>query len=144
MNFDQRFYVQPYKGILLHIGDYSNVGSEAEVMAMMDHAFRWVTSFPRNSVFSITRVEGTHYNVKIVNRARELVQKMGPYIYAEAYVGISPIQRVIFNNVVKLSNRNMRSFESESEAREWLYQSALATLKTPRSILPGSRKAGTG
>jgi len=73
--------------------------------------------------FSDTKSEKEIYSVideTVASRFTKFVKENKPYMKKSAVFGMSGIARVVFNGVMKAAGRDIRSFETEDQAKDFL------------------------
>ena len=61
-----------------------------------------------------------HFNTEIKNAFSDFINGNRLYVVAGAVIGLSGLQRILYNGLMKLTGRDIRTFESKNEAIEWL------------------------
>jgi len=72
------------------------------------------------SVLTLSHIEGMHFNADIKNIFSEFISGNKEYVAFGAVVGLSGLQRIVYNGIMKLSGREIRSFETVELAKAWL------------------------
>lgn len=75
---------------------------------------------PKNSVLGLVNVEGSKFDMEILNVFKEEGGKIDPYEKKVAVYGVKGLQKAGYNFVVGLINSKYKVFETEVEAKEWL------------------------
>jgi hypothetical protein len=77
---------------------------------------------PDGSLLTLTDVAGSHFDSGVLKAIRELAEHNRPYVRAGAVVGLTGLMRVVYNTLIHLTGRNLRSFDDLESAREYLIQ----------------------
>lgn len=109
-----------YKDQGIYFMDFSNLKSENEIAEVINKSILFIRSQPRGSLLTLTDVSNMHFNNNIKDLFTSFVQGNKPYIKAGSVVGISGLQSFVYNAIMKLTGRNLKSMRSIIEAKEWL------------------------
>jgi hypothetical protein len=72
------------------------------------------------SVLHITNVSNTGFNSDISNMMRDYASHNTPYIKASALVGVTGLQKIIYQAIKTFTGRDFYLANSVEEAKEWL------------------------
>ena len=61
-----------------------------------------------------------HFNNEIRDRFTDFVKGNKPYVKAGSVVGISGMQTIVYNAVMRISGRNLKALGSLDQAKDWL------------------------
>jgi len=111
-----------YQGRKIFFIDFSNLKSFDEVKAVTVEAKKYIHSQPAMSLLTLANVEGTHFNNEIKEMFAEYVKSNKPYVKASAVIGVSGLKQILYNAIMKLSGRDIRSFSTIVQAKDWLVQ----------------------
>lgn len=109
-----------HKGTDIVFNDYSNLKSVDEVQTVITEAEKIIHVQPPKSVLSLINFDGTHFNKSIINALSNAGKKNQPYIKATAIYGVSGLGKIVIDGVVKLTGRDLPTFKSEEEAKDYL------------------------
>jgi hypothetical protein len=109
-----------YNGKKIFFIDFSDLQFIDQVKAVAEEIKKYVPQQPPNSIYSLTTIEGMHFNNSIKEVFTELAKLNKPYVKAGAIVGVDGLKQILFNGIMKLSGRDMKSFSSMELAKEWL------------------------
>lgn len=112
--------VREIKGTKLIIINFANLKKESEIIDVMKEAAPIIRSSSLNSLYTIADISGMHFNNKIRDVFSDFANKNKPYVKATAISGVSGLQGFMINIINKITGRNMRSFSSIDEAKDWL------------------------
>jgi hypothetical protein len=113
-----RFIEQRGKRILLI--DFSGLQATEEILAEVENARAVVAAQPPASLLTLTHVKGARYTPPVMEALKKLAADNKPYVRAAAVVGMEGLHRVLYRAVILFSRRNIETFDSMNEAREWL------------------------
>jgi len=117
-----RFIEHRGKQILFH--DLANIMNPQEGFPVVEASKAIMVKQPKESVLTLTWVEGSRFNREIVDALRDLVKHNKPYVKAGAIVGLSGLQKVVYITVTQLSGRRLPVFATVDEAKDWLVNQA--------------------
>ncbi|WP_420126084.1 STAS/SEC14 domain-containing protein [Longimicrobium sp.] len=117
-----RFIEHQGKRILLL--DYSGVRDPAETLREIEHSRAVVAGQPPASLLVMTLVRDGRYNASVLQGMKDLAAHNAPFVKASAVVGMSGLHRIAYQAVILFSKRNIKVFEQESEALDWLVTQA--------------------
>lgn len=111
-----------YKGKEILYVDYSAIGSEKEkakqlILASTEEYMK----YPPKSVLALVNVENLHFDSEIVDLMKTTKEKTVPYEKKIAIIGMKGLQKVAYNFVISLTQRDkVKTFNTAEEAKEWL------------------------
>ena len=109
-----------YKNKSIYYMDFSDLKDEKIIKQIIDKSAEFIRSQPERSVLSLTNLQGMHFNSTIKELFSKFITGNKPFIKASAVVGISGLQRIIYNGVMRITGRNIRSFDNINVAKDWL------------------------
>ncbi len=92
----------------------------AMLKAVAEEGHRVIAGEQPNSVLTLNDVTGTTFDKESVAVLQEMVAANAPYVRRAAVVGISGLQRLIYEGVQAFSRRRIPNFETRQEALAWL------------------------
>jgi len=101
--------------------DYSHC-DVAMLKAVAEEGHRVIAQEQLNSVLTLNDVSGTTFDKESVAVLQAKVAANAPYVRRAAVVGISGLQRLIYEGVQAFSRRRIPNFETRQEAMTWLVQ----------------------
>jgi len=101
--------------------DYSHC-DVAMLKAVAEEGHRVIAQEQPNSVLTLNDVSGTTFDKESVAVLQAKVAANAPYVRRAAVVGISGLQRLIYEGVQAFSRRRIPNFETRQEAMTWLVQ----------------------
>jgi len=72
------------------------------------------------SVYSLVNVEGMRFNNSVKEMFTEVVQSNKPFVKASAVIGVTGLIQIMFNGLMKMTGREVKSFSSMELAKNWL------------------------
>lgn len=115
-----------HKGVrILHV-DHTAVQELPDTettRAFFEQALKEIESQPKGSVLLLTSMSlHTRYDAEVVALQREFARANTPYVKKSAVVGASPLAKAIMATLRFVTGRDIRSFETTSEALDWLVE----------------------
>jgi hypothetical protein len=99
--------------------DYSH--SDVPTMkAVAEEGHRMIAREPLNSVLTLSDVTGTGFDQESVEVLKSKVAANAPYVKRAAVVGISGLQRLIYEAVKLFTRRSIALFSRREEALDYL------------------------
>jgi hypothetical protein len=92
----------------------------AMLKAVAEEGHRVIAGEQPESVLTLNDVTGTTFDKESVAVLQEMVAANAPYVRRAAVVGISGLQRLIYEGVQAFSRRRIPAFETRQEALAWL------------------------
>jgi hypothetical protein len=112
--------------IVIHQGknvfymDFSMLNSVEEISDVMNDAKEFIYKQPLSSIFALSNIDGMHFNNQIKDLFTEFVKNNKPYIKASAIVGITGLKQIVFNGLMRITGRDIKSFSTIEQAKSWL------------------------
>jgi hypothetical protein len=72
------------------------------------------------SVLTLTNISGMHFNSEIKDLFQIFIKGNKPFVKSGAVVGLSGLQQLVYNGLMKITGRDIKSFNSITEAKDWL------------------------
>jgi hypothetical protein len=94
----------------------------AMLKAVAEEGHRVIALEPPNSVLTLNDVTGTGFDQESVEVLKSRVAANAPYVRRAAVIGISGLQRMIYEAVQMFTKRTIRAFASREEALDYLIQ----------------------
>jgi hypothetical protein len=95
-------------------------GTPEEILPAIKEARMMVATQPHNSVLTLTDVSDSQFNNDVRESLKALTLHNKPYVKAAAVVGVTGLKKVLLSVVMKFSGRNLVTFNSLDEAKNWL------------------------
>jgi hypothetical protein len=113
-----------HQGTRILLLDYAGVRDPAEALREIEHSRAVVASQPPGSLLVMTLVRDARYNASVLQGMKDLAAHNAPYVKASAVVGMSGLHRIAYQAVILFSKRNIKVFDQESDALDWLVTQA--------------------
>jgi hypothetical protein len=88
--------------------------------AVTEEMHRVISRELPNSVLTLNDVTGTSFDSESVALLKSKVAANAPYVKRAAVIGITGLQRLIYEAVQRFSQRSIPLFDSREEALDWL------------------------
>ena len=108
--------------------DFSGLRNTEEITSLLNLSKAYIRSQPEKSLLVLTNIEGMHFNNEVKTMFSDFVSGNKPYVKASAVYGISGLQRIIYNGVMRITGRDIRSFDTLSLGKEWLVSFQLSAV----------------
>src|SRR6476659_780187 len=92
----------------------------AMLKAVAEEGHRVIAREQQNSVLTLNDVTGTNFDKESVAVLQAMVAGNAPYVRRAAVIGISGLQRLIYEGVQAFSRRRIPLFENRQQALNWL------------------------
>ncbi len=109
-----------YNGKQVFYMDFSGIKSENEIVALINECKTHIRSKTPKSVYSLTNIRDMHFSGSIKDHFSDFVKGNKDYIKASAVIGVDGLKQIVFNGLMKLTGRDLRSFNDKESALEWL------------------------
>lgn len=100
--------------------DFTNSNKFQEIQEIMNESVAFIRKQPAGSLRTLTIVGGMHFSNEIRDAFRDFIKGNKPYVKSGAVVGLNGLQKIVYNGLMKMTGRDIRSFETEIEAKNWL------------------------
>ena len=109
-----------HKGRQVLLLDYSAIRDPDEALREIRHSMEFVARQPKGSLRVMTYVRDARYNAAVLQAMKELATHNAPYVRASAVVGMGGLHRIAYQAVILFSKRNIKTFDDQPEALDWL------------------------
>jgi hypothetical protein len=75
---------------------------------------------PLASTRTLTVVKNSRFNSQVSEAMKEYTAHNKPFVRAAAVVGLSGLQEIVYNVIIKLTGRNIATFADVASAKEFL------------------------
>lgn len=116
----QRFTWTEHKGTRILFGDFSGVTRADELTVAIEEGKRVVLGQPPKSLLSLLDVEGLRFTVETARLLKEGMAQNTPFVKATAIIGLSGLQKVLFQTIRRIRPGTLESFSTREEALDWL------------------------
>jgi len=114
-----------HQGTRIFYMDFSGMRNVDEIDELIRFSKDYIRYQPEKSVITLSNIEGMHFNAEVKNMFSEFISGNKMYVSHGAVVGINGLQRIVYNGIMKLTGRDLRSFESIESAKDWLVSVAM-------------------
>jgi len=102
---------------------YGNVLDKKQaVLDLIEEAKSYIATHPPNSLLTITDVTGLRFSTELINAFSDFASQNHPFVKAAAVVGVTGIQKIAYDTIMKLTKRTIPMFPSVEEAMDWLVE----------------------
>lgn len=109
-----------HKGINIFYMDFSNAKSPEETAQIIESSISYIRSKPLGTVVGLTNMENMFFNNEVKSQFATFLKGNKPYMKKSAVFGMSGLARILFNGLMKITGRDVRSFETMDEAKAFL------------------------
>ena len=113
-----------HQGHRILLLDYAGVRDPDEALRSIRESMDVVARQPPGSLLVMTVVRDARYNAAVLQGMKELAAHNAPYVKASAVVGMSGLHRIAYQAVILFSKRNIKVFDQEADALDWLVSQA--------------------
>ena len=108
-----------YKGkMILHL-DFSGC-KLAELSEAIGKAKQVISSKPANSILVLTDVTDAEMSRGTSDLMKDFGVHNKPYVAASAVVGVTGLRKIVYDAVVRISGRQIATFGTVEQAKDWL------------------------
>lgn len=115
-----RYQTMVHGGKIIFCMDFSDLKGIEEIKGVIDNSIKYIRSQPPGSVLALTNIRDMHFSNEIRDEFNVFVKGNKPYIKASAVVGLSGLQQIVYNGLMKITGRDIKSFNTIEEAKAWL------------------------
>jgi hypothetical protein len=109
-----------HKGKSIFYMDFCQLQSVEEINFVMNEAKAFIQNQPNTSVIALTNIDGMHFNNEIKDMFSKFIASNKPHIKTSAIVGISGLKNILFNGLMRITGRDIKSFSDLELAKNWL------------------------
>jgi len=91
-----------------------------EINLVMSEAKTFIQKQPTTSIVALTNIDGMHFNNEIRDMFSKFISGNKPHIKTSAIVGISGLKNILFNGLMRITGRDIKSFSDLDLAKNWL------------------------
>lgn len=119
-NFTRVMFIRHKQKEILQL-DFSECSYE-ELVALVTKARDIISQQTPNSLLVLTNVADIRVNKDVVKTLREYLELNKPFIKASAVTGVNSQTQVLFNTIITLARRDIKLFDNEEAAKNWLVE----------------------
>ncbi len=109
---------------VMHL-NLAGITDPEEALAVVEAAKQPEGKHRPHGMLSLTEVAGGRFDRRLIQAIRSLIEHNQPYVKAGAVVGLSGLQRVMYDSLLRLTGRrNLHAFSTVDEAKAWLEEQA--------------------
>jgi hypothetical protein len=120
----ERIRFTEHQGTRILLLDFAGIRDPDEAMREIRHCREVVARQPPSSLLVMTMVRDGRYNAAVLQGMKDLAAHNAPYVRASAVVGMSGLHRIAYQAVILFSKRNIKVFDQEADALDWLVTQA--------------------
>ncbi len=117
----KRTQVLKYKGKTVFYMDFSGLTSSEEVIDLIHESISFIRVQKEKSILTLANVERMTVTNEVLKAFSDFISGNRYYVTASAVVGLKGLQRMLYNGLMLLTGRDIRTFENIEFAKEWLY-----------------------
>lgn len=119
MTVDEHVRFIEYKGCQILLIDLEGC-QPAETLERIRYARSVIGRQPLASTRTLTVVKNSRFNSQVSEAMKEYTAHNKPFVRAAAVVGLSGLQEIVYNVIIKLTGRNIATFAEVASAKEFL------------------------
>jgi hypothetical protein len=100
--------------------DFTNLKNPLDIKNLINESVRYIRIQPLSSVLTLTTIQGMHFSNEIKDLFNDFIKGNKPYVKASAVVGMSGMQQIVYNGLMRVTGRDIKAFTSSEEAKNWL------------------------
>jgi hypothetical protein len=112
-----------HKGCSILMIDFQGC-QPAEFLERIRYARSVIGRQPLGSTRTLTNVTKARFNNQVSEAMKEYTAHNKPYVRAAAVVGLSGLQEIVYNVIIKLTGRNIATFSDIAVAKDFLANQA--------------------
>lgn len=109
-----------HNGKDIYYMDFSGLKEKADIEALIEQSKNHIRKQPESSMLTLTNIEKMYFNNDIRSLFTEFVSGNKKHVKAGGVVGVSGLAKIVYNGIMKITGRDLRSFNTMDEAKEWL------------------------
>ena len=109
-----------HQGKSIFYMDFSGLKDINDIKSTVSKSIEYIRSQPDKSVLTLTNLDGIHFNTEIKNMFTDFISGNKPHIKASSVVGMTGLLRIVYNGLMRLTGRDIRSFDNINVAKDWL------------------------
>jgi hypothetical protein len=108
-----------YKGLPILQIDFDNC-QPADFLERIEYARTLIAQQAVGSVRTLTLVNNARFNKQVSVAMKDYTAHNKPYVQVAAVVGLSGLQEIVYNVIVKVTGRKIATFSNVEAAKEFL------------------------
>lgn len=114
-----------HKGRSICFTDLSETTPE-QAIAVLEQSHQYMSTLPPASAYVLVSIKGIKFNTAVIDKVKEITKANRPYVRATAVYGVEGLTKLLITVVATFSGRELKPFDSEAAAKEWLYKRSMA------------------
>ncbi len=119
MTVDEHVRFIEHKGCQILLIDFEAC-QPTETLERIRYARSVIGRQPLASTRTLTMVKNTRFNSQVSEAMKEYTAHNKPFVRAAAVVGLSGLQEIVYNVIIKLTGRNIATFADVARAKDFL------------------------
>ncbi|MCL6588822.1 MAG: hypothetical protein K6U80_02610 [Firmicutes bacterium] len=115
----ERVQVIEYKGKAIIYLDFSRCGKD-ELIQVIEAGSAIIRKCPPASALTLSNFTGFMFTFNMVDLLKEFTLQNKPYVKAAAVIGVTGLRKIPYEAIMKITKRNLPSFDTQVEAMEYL------------------------
>jgi hypothetical protein len=100
--------------------DFSALSDLTEIKSVISQSIKHIRSQPLASVLALTNIKDMRFSNEVKDEFNSFMKGNKPHIKASAVVGLSGLQQIVYNGLMRITGRDIKSFNTLNEAKDWL------------------------
>ena len=109
-----------HKGKTIFHMDFSNLKNIEDINNIISDSATHIRNQSAKSLLTLTKINGMHFSSEIKELFSHFIKGNKPYVKAGAVVGLSGLQQIVYNGLMKVTGRDIKSFSTVENAKDWL------------------------
>ena len=110
-----------HKGKEILLLDFENASVD-DVKTISEQGKALIRQQPEKSLLTLTNATNLQLTSETTQTMKDLAAHNKPYVIAGGVLGVEGLRKVVFNTVLRMTGRNLRAFNTQEEAMDWLVQ----------------------
>lgn len=123
----ERVQVIEHKGKSIIYLDFSR-SSKEELQQVIEAGSALIKKCPLESALTLSNFTGFMFNFQMIDLLKEFTMSNKPYVKAAAVIGVTGLRKIPYEAVMKITHRELPSFETQQEAMDYLVDTAKGSL----------------
>jgi hypothetical protein len=116
----KRSQIIQHQGKNIFYMNFSGLRTEEEIKHVISESKLFIRSQISQSVYGLANIENMHFNNEIKELFSDFVKGNKEYMVASAVLGVSGLKQIVFNGLMKMTGREVKSFNNINVAKDWL------------------------
>ncbi|MFH1459565.1 MAG: STAS/SEC14 domain-containing protein [Candidatus Omnitrophota bacterium] len=110
-----------YKGKKILVHDYSELkGFNRGGEQVLNEVSNFIDKLTENNILELIDVRNSYGDLDSIKKMKEMSKKMQPHVKKCAIIGVTGVKKVLLDTINVFSQRQIKPFATEEEAKEWL------------------------